>query len=358
MSDYPPTLVTACCDPEHGKAKEDIFEQPHVPDLIIGLPHTPAGTSHIAVALLSARDCVESKSYRAALDSAQAPQWQAAMQQEHSSLMDNGTWELVDLPIDRVVVNIMWNYKVRSDTVGDVSRFKARFVANGCSQRNGLDYTETYSPIIPMASLRLFLAIAAARDIELCQLDIDTAFLYTPIKEDVYIRQPLGFADGTSKVCHLKRCLYGLKQSPREFNMLLRAWLVDHGWQQCVSDPCIYIFRSGHVFAMIALYVDDIPAACNDATWLASFKAQRRARFKIKDMGDLSQLLGMHITRDRSARTISLDQSKYLRDILAKYGMTDSRPSLLPMDPGFLAGLAHMTPPPLLAWPRTSTQVY
>jgi hypothetical protein len=116
-----------------------------------------------------------------------------------------------------------------------------------------------------MASLRLFLAIAASRDLELCQLDIDTAFLYAPIKEDAYIRQPLGFSDGTSKVCHLRRCLYGLKQSPREFNMLLRAWLVDHGWQQCVSDPCIYILRTGHVFAMIALHVDDIPVACNDA---------------------------------------------------------------------------------------------
>jgi hypothetical protein len=217
-----------------------------------------------------------------------------------------------------------------------------------CSQRVGLDYTETFFPVIRMASLRLFLAIVAARDLELCEFDIDTAFLYAPIKEDAYIHQPLGFADGMSKVCHLKRCLYGLKQPPREFNMLLRTWLVDHGWQQCVSDPCIYIFRAGHVFAMIALNVDDIPAACDDATRLASFKAQLGAPFKIKDMGDLSQLMCMHITRDRSARTISLDPSKYLRDILGKYGMTDSKLSALFMDPGFLAGLAHMTSPPPL----------
>jgi hypothetical protein len=183
--------------------------------------------------------------------------------------MDNGTWELVDLPLGRVVVNNMWIYKIKSDTLGDVSRFKARFVAKGCSQRVELDYTETFPHVIRMASLRLFLAIAAARDLELCQLDIDTAFLYAPTKEDVYIHQPLGFSDGTSKVCHLKRCLYGLKQSPREFNMLLRAWLVDNRWQQCVSDPCIYVFRAGHVFAMIALSVDDIIlAACNDASWL------------------------------------------------------------------------------------------
>jgi hypothetical protein len=171
----------------------------------------------------------------------------------------------------------------------------------------------------------------------------------------VYIRQLLGISYDTSKVCHLKRCLYGLKQSPREFSMLLRAWLVDNGWQQCVSDPYIYVFRAGHVFAMIALYVDDIPAANNDPSWLTSFKAKLGARFKVKDMGDLSQLLGMHITRDRSARTISLDQSKDLRVILAKYGMTASKPSSLPMDPGFLAGLEHMTSPPLPGWPRTST---
>jgi hypothetical protein len=80
--------------------------------------------------------------------------------------------------------------------------------------------------------------------------------------------------------------------------------LSTNGWQQCVSDPCIYVVRAGHVFAMIELYVDDIPATCNDASWLTSFKARLGVRFKIKDMGDLSQLLGMHITRDRSARTI------------------------------------------------------
>jgi uncharacterized protein involved in outer membrane biogenesis len=98
---------------------------------------------------------------------------------------------------------------------------------------------------------------------------------------------------------------------------------------------------------MIALYVDDLPAACNDATWLTSFKTQLGARFKINDLGDLSQLLGMHITRNRSAPTSLVDQSKYLRDVLAKYGMTDYKSSSLPMEPGFLSGLADMASPPL-----------
>jgi hypothetical protein len=211
MAEYPPVRVTACCDPEQGKAKEDIFELPFVPDLVTCSTHIPAGASRAAVALLSARDCVEPKTYRAALSIAQAPDWQAATKREYSCLIGNGTWELVDLPPRRVVVNNMWIYKVKSNTLGDVSRFKARFVAKGCRQRAGLDYTETFSPVIRMASLRLFLDIAAARNLELCQLDIDTAFLCAPIKEDVYIRQPLGFSYGMSKVCHLKRCLYGLK---------------------------------------------------------------------------------------------------------------------------------------------------
>jgi hypothetical protein len=181
----------------------------------------------------------------------------------------------------------MWIYKVKTDHLGHVSRFKARFVAKGCSQKEGVDYTETFSPVIRMASLRIFLAISAAQDLDLFQLDIDTAFLYAPIKEDVYVRQPLGFSDGTPKVCHLQRCLYGLKQSPREFNELLRDWLLLQGWTQCKSDPCIYIFRAPGVFAMIGVYVDDLPLACNNPTWVSQFKSTLGSRFKTKDLGEL-----------------------------------------------------------------------
>jgi hypothetical protein len=160
----------------------------------------------------------------------------------------------------------MWIYKVKTDHLGHVSRFKARFVAKGCNQKEGVDYTITSPPVIRMASLRNFLAISAAQDLDLFQQDIDTAFLYAPIIKDVYVRQPLGFSDGTPKVCHLQRYLYGLKQSPREFNELLREWLLLKGWTQCKSDPCIYIFRAPGVFAMIGVYVDDLPLACSNPT--------------------------------------------------------------------------------------------
>jgi hypothetical protein len=102
-------------------------------------------------------------------------------------------------------------------------------------------------------------------NLDMFQLDIDdTTFLYTLINDDVHTRQPLGFADGFSKLCHLKRCLYGIKQSPSEFSTLVWDWLVEQGWTPCMPDPCIYTFRTWTIFAMIALYVDNIPLAYND----------------------------------------------------------------------------------------------
>jgi hypothetical protein len=299
------------------------------------------------VALVLASVCVEPTSYKAALVSPQSAEWKTAMQLEFDSLTSNQTWDLVPLPAGRRVVNIMWVYKAKTNAFGGVSRYKARFVAKGCSQREGIDYTETFSPVIRLASLRVFFSIAAARDLEQGGLDIDTAFLYAPIKEDVYIRQPLGFDDGTTNVCHLGRCMYGLKQSPREFNELLRDWLVSQGWRQLMSDPCIYIFEADGVFAMTALYVDDIPVACNNTAWRVAFTALVRSRFDIKDQGDLSDIIGMHITRDIAARTISMDQGKYVRELLDKHDMVDCKPSCVPMDPGFLAAIANQTPVPL-----------
>jgi hypothetical protein len=201
-----------------------------------------------------------------------------------------------------------------------------------------LYYTETFSHVIRLVSLRIFFSIAAAHDLDMGGLDIYTAFMYAPITEDVYNRQPLGFDDGTSNVCHLRRRLYGLKQSPREFNELLRDWLVSHGWRQLMSEPCFYIFEADGVCAMIALYVDDIMVACDNAAWRVAFIALVRSRFDIKDHGDLSDIIAMHITMDRAARTICLDHGKYVRELLEKYDMTDCKVIVPAHGPGLPCG--------------------
>jgi hypothetical protein len=162
-----------------------------------------------------------------------------------------------------------------------------------------------------MVSLRVFFSITVAHNLELGSLDIDTAFMYAPIKEDAYIRQPLGLDDENSNVCHMRRWLYGLKLSSREFNKLLRDYLVAQGSRQLMSDPCIYRFEADGVFAVIALYVGDISVACcNDGCRLA-FTARVHSRLDIKDQGgEMSYTICMHITRDRASRTISLDKGQ------------------------------------------------
>jgi hypothetical protein len=238
-------------------------------------------------------------------------------------------------------------YKAKTDASGAVSRYKARFVAKGCSQREGIDYTEKFSPVIRLACLRIFLKNTDAHDLELGGLDIDTTFLYAPIKRDIYIKHPLGLDDGTSKVCHLCRCMYGLKQSHREFNELLRDWLAAKGWRQLKSDPCIYICEADGVFAMIALFVEETHVACNSNAWRVVLTALCRSRFDIKDHGDMSDVIGMHFIWNCYARTITLDQGKYVRELLDKHYMTDCKPSCLPMDHRFLATISKMIPVPL-----------
>jgi hypothetical protein len=138
-----------------------------------------------------------------------------------------------------------------------------------------------------------------------------------------------------------------MKQSAREFNKLLCDWLVAQGWRQLMSNPCIYIFESDGIFAMIALYVDDILFACDYTAWRVAFTALVRSRFDIKDHGELSDIIGMHITRERAARTISLDQGKYVCELLEKHDMSDYKPFYLPMDSGLLTGVSKLTPVPL-----------
>jgi hypothetical protein len=144
------------------------------------------------------------------------------MRQEFDSLQSNDTWLLVDLPLGHCVVNNTWIYKAKTNHLGHVSRFKSRFVGKGDSQKEGAHYTEILSHVIRMVNIRVFLAISATMDLDLFQMDTNTTFTYAPIKEDVYVKQPLGFLYGTTKVCHLERCLYGFKQSLHEFNEILR----------------------------------------------------------------------------------------------------------------------------------------
>jgi hypothetical protein len=266
--------------------------------------------------------------YRQATTSPQADAWRKAMQEEIDSLGRTGTWTLVRRPPSSNVIDCKWVYKTKKNEKGEVIRYKARLVAKGYTQIYGLDYVETYSPVTRLTSIRIFLAVAAARDWEVENLDIDTAYLNAQIKEDIYLQQPTGFQvdspDGEQLVYKLHKALYGLKQAGHNWNVMLDGWLKTHGLQPTSSDPCTYVNRDKTL--IILIWVDDIIIGSDSKVKIRTFKEQLGKTFKIKDLGQLRWILGMEVRRDRGRRTLTISQQAYIEHMLDTYGMSECKP--------------------------------
>lgn len=192
-------------------------------------------------------------SYDQAVNAEEAKEWKEAMEGEMNSLKENQVWDLTHLPAGKKTVGSRWVYKRKTGSDGETLRFKARLVAQGFTQRYGTDYDETFSPVVRMESVRMLVAVATQRSMELHQVDVTTAFLNGILQEEVYMRQPRGFQTGDKEmVCRLKKSIYGLRQSPRCWNTALDAQL---GFTQSDSDPCIYLSTEKTFY--IGVYVDD-----------------------------------------------------------------------------------------------------
>ena len=181
------------------------------------------------------------------------------MEKEMESLHKNEVWDLVKLSKDRRAVGNKWVFKLKVGSNGSVEGHKARLVAQGFSQKYGVDYDETFSPVVRFESLQTVIARAVQNGLMLHQMDVTTAFLNGELEEEVYMRQPEGFAVKGQEdlVCKLKRSIYGLKQSPRCWNSVLDSQLKQMGFVQAKGNPCIYVTSEGEMF-IIAVYVDDI----------------------------------------------------------------------------------------------------
>lgn len=274
----------------------------------------------------------EPNTVREALAGSDAKHWKSAMQSEYRSLLENGTWELIDPPADRKPIDNKWVFKKKRDSNGVVARYKARLVVKGYAQKHGIDYEETYAPVVRHTSIRFLLAIAAKFDLNIHQMDAVTAFLQGTLDECILMNQPECFHDGSSKVCRLKKSIYGLKQASRVWNSKLNEALTELGLVRSNADPCIYYSMENNRMAIIAVYVDDILLLSNDNNYIARLKSSLSSKFKMKDMGEASSILGINIERDRNRGTISIDQSLYIKSILERFGMSDCNPVSSPLD--------------------------
>ena len=267
----------------------------------------------------------EPKNFGDALADRNVDKWKRAMQEEIDSLNEYDVWELTKLPEGRKAVGCKWVYKIKRNSNGDAERFKARLVAQGYAQKYGEDYDETFSPVVRFESIRSVIALSVQRKLQLHQMDITAAFLNGELNEDVYMKQPQGFEDNNRKdyVYKLKKSLYGLKQSSRCWNSVLHEHLKSMGFCQTAGDPCIYIRDDNGEIFIIAVHVDDLIMAGSTKEKIAEVKNKIASRFKAKDMGPLSYILGLQVIQKNGS--IWLGQTTYTKTILNKFGMENCK---------------------------------
>ncbi|GJW02681.1 retrovirus-related pol polyprotein from transposon TNT 1-94 [Tanacetum coccineum] len=244
-----------------------------------------------------------------AINSSEKEEWVRAMKEDMSSLKKNHTWELVDQPPGQKLISCKWLYKIKEGIEGvQKPRYKARVVARGFIQRAGIDYNEVFLHVVRHTSIRVILSLTACEDYELEQLDVKTAFLHGNLEETIYMRQPPGFEEGTgNKVCLLKKSLYGLKQSPRQWYKWFDVYMISNGFSRSNYDSCVYFkeFAPG-MYIYLLLYVDDMLIACKSKSEIEYTKGLLRKEFDMKELGPARKILGMEIVRDRGSRTLKV----------------------------------------------------
>ncbi|KAK8916713.1 hypothetical protein KSP39_PZI022778 [Platanthera zijinensis] len=268
-------------------------------------------------------------------DAAADPRWRKAMREEIEMVEKNHTWELVPKPANKNVLNLKWVYKAKQNEEGEVIKYKARIVAKGYTQRQGIDFHETFAPVVRMESIRAFLAVAAQARLEVHQLDVKSAFLNGSIEEEVYVHQPEGFKKKgeEEKVYKLNKALYGLKQAPRAWNQKIDTYLTTNGYNRSQNDPALYIkrFTPSH-FLILCLYVDDLIFIGSTQEIVKEFKQTMKKEYEMSDLGLMKFFLGFQI--NQKPRRIFINQKSYIEKVLEKYGMKECKPAQTPMATG------------------------
>lgn len=250
--------------------------------------------------------------------------WNASMGDEMCSLEKNGTWIVVPKPKNVKIIGRKWVYTKKEGIPGvEPPWFKSRLVAKGYSQREGIYYNEILAPVVKHVSIRVLLQIVAAEDLEFEQLDVKTAFLHGELEEVIYMSQPEGYeVEGREDwVYLLKKSLYGLKQSPRQWNQKFNDFMISRGFTRSSVDSCVYLL----------LYVDDMLVASKSMQEIKILKKDLGTVFEMKDLGPAKKILGMEITRNRKELRLELSQCDYIEKILKLVQMEKAKPVKTPI---------------------------
>jgi Reverse transcriptase (RNA-dependent DNA polymerase) len=278
-----------------------------------------------------------------------AADWEMVCDAERRAFESMGVYDIVPRPKGRKVIGSRWVFCIKRGPDGAILKYKARLVAQGFTQIEGVDYDETFAPVAKLASLRVIMAMAAERDLELHQMDVKSAYLNGELREEIFMEAPLGFDIPNGMVLCLIKAVYGTKQGGRVWYDEIREKLRTMGYQRTKADHAVFT-RGGGNASIITLYVDDITMVASDLETINQDKEDLRKSYEMTDLGNLSWILGMHVTWDRSKGWISISQEKYSDDVLERFGKESSRPMVTPA----LAG-EHLTK---VSEPEVDVKVY
>jgi len=298
--------------------------------------HGGSAHAHKAVLEPGASDKAESDplSYREALEHSCNAAWKEAMGAEFRSLVENNTWTYCSIvPVGAHPIGCKWVYVLKSNPDGS-RRFKARLVIKGYQQT---DIGETYAPVAKLVSLRMIIALAASNGWELDHMDVVTAFLNPPVKDDIYMLLPEGIEwldpskPACSTVCRLNKALYGLKEAPRLWYQHIDEFILSIGFRKSVNDPNVYLSLDHQL--ILLLYVDDLLLAARNRSQIDQAKALLRSRYQMSDLGPARKFLGLEIDRLPNG-SLKLHQTQFMLKVLQRFSMQDCNGVHTPMEAG------------------------
>ncbi|GKA04906.1 putative ribonuclease H-like domain-containing protein [Tanacetum coccineum] len=258
--------------------------------------------------------------------------WVDAMQEELLQFKIQKVWVLVDLPYGKKAIGTKWVYRNKKDERGVVVRNKARLVAQGHRQEEGIDYDEVFAPVARLEAIRIFLAFASYMGFIVYQMDVKSAFLYGKIDEEVYVSQPPGFLDPKypQKVYKVVKALYGLHQAPRAWYATLSTFLLKNGYRRGTIDKTLFLKKDKHDIILVQVYVDDIIFGSTKKSWCDEFEALMKSRFQMSSMGELTFFLGLQVKQKPDG--IFISQDKYVAEILKKFDFANVKTASTPIE--------------------------
>ncbi|GKA94639.1 retrovirus-related pol polyprotein from transposon TNT 1-94, partial [Tanacetum coccineum] len=260
------------------------------------------------------------------------PSWIEAMQEELLQFKLQEVWTLVDLPNGKRAIGTKWVFRNKKDERGIVIRNKARLVAQGYTQEEGIDYDEVFAPVARIEAIRLFLAYASFKDFVVYQMDVKSAFLYGKIEEEVYVCQPPGFEDPDfpDRVYKVEKALYGLHQAPRAWYETLSTYLLDNEFQRGKIDKTLFIKRYKGDILLVQVYVDDIIFGSTKKELCNAFEKLMHEKFQMSSIGELTFFLGLQVQQKKDG--IFISQDKYVDEILKKFRFTKVKTASTPIE--------------------------